>query len=130
VIGFLDRSDIFHAAADAEIRELLGQGENLCVSVVTYAEILTAAKLAHREEGVVRGFFAELISAIVPVDERVAERAAELRSERRSLKMPDALILATAVLGDGVDRILCADDIGERIEELLGCEVVRLAPAG
>jgi hypothetical protein len=38
------------------------------------------------------------ISEILPVDAEVADKAADLRSRRKSLRMPDALILTTADL--------------------------------
>jgi hypothetical protein len=46
----------------------------------------------------VRGFFSDLIDAVLPVDREVAERAATLRGAKRSLRLPGALILATADL--------------------------------
>lgn len=95
VAAFLDRSDAFHSAADRRLRGLAGQ-ENLIVSAVTYAELLTGVALGHHEKQIAQGFFSELIDAIVPVDEAVAERAAEMRGAKTSLKMPDALTLATA----------------------------------
>lgn len=66
------------------------------VSVITYAELLTGAALGHHDQSAVRGFFDELIDEILSVDRSVADSAAQLRSRHVSLKMPDALILATA----------------------------------
>jgi predicted nucleic acid-binding protein len=76
---------------------------------VTYAEVMTGARLGHHDEAAVGGFFAELISAVLPVDVVVADRAAELRSRFRSLRMPDALILASADNEPGVELIITAD---------------------
>lgn len=95
IVAFLDRSDAFHNAADRRLRALANQ-ERLIVSAVSYAELLTGVTLGHHDEQVARGFFDELIDSIVPVDKEVAERAAELRGMKKSLKMPDALTLATA----------------------------------
>lgn len=123
VAGFLDRDDAFHPAADARIRELAGR-ETLVVSVVTYAEVLTGAGLGHHEQSAVRGFFGQLIDEVYSVDRAVAERAAELRSQAPSLKMPDALILATADLHNA-DLVVTGDDrwpgvgISSRIELLV-----------
>jgi len=108
VAGFLDRDDALHDSADAAIRDLVGE-HRVLVSVVTYAEVLTGTRLGHHDEVAVGGFFAELISAILPVDVAVADRAAELRSRFRSLRMPDALILATADTETGVEFILTGD---------------------
>jgi predicted nucleic acid-binding protein len=122
VAGFLDRDDAIHTGADARIRELAGR-EMLVVSVITYAELLTGAGLGHHEQPAVRGFFAQLIDEVYSVDRAVAERAAELRSQTLSLKMPDALILATADLHDA-DLVVTGDDrwpavgIASRVELL------------
>jgi predicted nucleic acid-binding protein len=126
VIGFLDSSDPFHEAADKRIRELLEEGGLLSASVVTYAEVLAGAKLGHHDEAAVRGFFVDLISSVMPVDLAVAERAAELRAERRSLRMPDALILAGADVDDEVDRIICSDDVARSVARGLNCKVETL----
>lgn len=126
VIGFLDRGDALHHVADSRIRGLLAEGGQLYVSAVTYAEVLTGVKLGRHDEGLVRGFFADLVSSVMPVDLAVAERAAELRGDRKALKMPDALILAGAELDSEVERIVCADAVAEKITSALSCEVERL----
>lgn len=109
VIGFLDRSDALHAAATARLGVALGAGTPLIVSVITYAEVMTGAKRGRHDESLVRGFFADLVADVVAVELPTAERAAELRGRHRALRMPDALILATAELHDRVDQLLCAD---------------------
>lgn len=108
VVGFLDRDDALHDAADAAIRDVIGE-HRILVSAVTYAEVLTGARLGHHDEAGVVGFFTELISAILPVDVAVADRAAELRSRFRSLRMPDALILASADTEASVELIVTGD---------------------
>ena len=107
IAGFLDRDDSFHVAADARIRELAGR-DRLIASVISYAELLTGAGLGRHDVASVRGFFADLIDEICDVDRDVAERAAALRTAKPSLKMPDALILATADLHDS-DLVVTAD---------------------
>jgi predicted nucleic acid-binding protein len=108
VVAFLDRADALHDAADEAIRDLLGK-DRLLVSAVTYAEVLTGARLGRHDEKHVRGFFADLISEILPVDATVADKAADLRSRRKSLRMPDALILATAELHPEIDLVVTGD---------------------
>lgn len=107
VAAFLDRDDAFHARADERLRRLAGR-DLLMVSVITYAELLTGALRGHHDEDAVRGFFADLVDDIHAVDRQIAERAAELRTTIRSLKMPDALILATADV-HGADLVITAD---------------------
>lgn len=117
VVGFLDRGDALHRAADAVIRDLVRE-HRLLVSVVTYAEVLTGARLGHHDEGQVRGFFAQLVSEVLPVDTTVAEKAAELRSRLKSLRMPDALILATAGTSQEVDLIVTGDAKAPKVSGL------------
>ncbi|MGE5335942.1 MAG: type II toxin-antitoxin system VapC family toxin [Nitrososphaerota archaeon] len=105
IVAFLDRGDALHEAADEAIRDLLGK-ERLFASAVTYAEVLTGARLGRHDERQVRGFFTDLISEILPVNAQVADKAADLRSKRKSLRMPDALILATAELHTEVDLVV------------------------
>lgn len=95
VIGFLDADDLLHQAADTAVRAAATE-HAFAVSVVTVAELLTGAKLGHHDESTVRRFFAQVITMRIPLDEPAAERAAELRAVHRSVRMPDALILATA----------------------------------
>lgn len=125
VVGFLDRGDALHHAADEAVRELV-QKHRLLVSAVTYAEVLTGALLGHHDEHRVRGFFLHLISEVLPVDMDIAEKAADLRAGLKSLRMPDALIIATAHLEPKVDLVLTGDKQASRIAGL-ACRVQLLA---
>lgn len=123
VVGFLDRQDALHNAADAAIRELV-RGQRLLASVVTYAEVMTGARLGHHNEDDVAGFFRGLLSAVLSVDVAVADKAADLRSRFKSLRMPDALILATAETDPDVDLIVTGD---QQLTKISGLRVeVRL----
>lgn len=108
VIGFLDHDDALHRAADSAVRELAHE-QALLVSAVTYAEVLTGARIGRHEEERVDGFFADLISAILPIDVTVAALAADLRASMPSLRMPDALIIATAEANPAAGLILTGD---------------------
>jgi predicted nucleic acid-binding protein len=126
VVGFLDRGDALHPPADAAIRELARE-HRLVASVITYAEVLTGARLGHHRVDHVVGFFTGLISELWPVDADVAARAADLRAATRWLRMPDALILATADIRPDVDLILTADVRTSKISHL-DCDVRLLEP--
>ncbi|MGH2954401.1 MAG: type II toxin-antitoxin system VapC family toxin [Solirubrobacterales bacterium] len=108
-IGFLDRSDALHDPAREAIGGLLeAADERLVASTVTYAEVLTGALLGRQEEAPVRGFFAELVSELIAVDAPIAERAARLRADG-GLRMPDALVVATAERTADVSALLTGD---------------------
>jgi predicted nucleic acid-binding protein len=108
VVGFLDRDDALHPSADAAIRDLAPQ-QSLVVSAVTYAEVLTGARLGHHDEENVEGFFEQLVTAIVAVSVDIAALAADLRARAGVLRMPDALILATAEVDPDTDLLLTGD---------------------
>lgn len=108
VVGFLDRSDPLHGPADVALRELAGS-QPFFVSVITFAEVSTGARVGHHPLAAVDEFFADLISRIIPVDVEIGERAAELRAATKSLRMPDALILASAEIDPEVDLLLSGD---------------------
>jgi predicted nucleic acid-binding protein len=78
------------AKATKEIRRS-GQA---AISVITWIEVMTGAATAD-EEALLKSFLANFQS--LPLTDAVAERAALNRREKR-LKMPDAIILATAEL--------------------------------
>jgi predicted nucleic acid-binding protein len=120
-VGFLDRDDALHDAAVAAIRDLVRE-QRLLASVVTYAEVLTGARLGHHDEGRVAGFFTALMSAVLPVDVAVADRAADLRAGFKALRMPDALILATADLEEDVELIVTGDKQMAKVSGV-GCKV-------
>jgi predicted nucleic acid-binding protein len=121
IVAFLDGDDALHGAADKAIRKLIIE-HRFYASAVTFAEVMTGAQLDHHDEEVVRGFFDELVAEVLPVDEAVAERAARLRADHKALRMPDALILATADGHPDVDIVLTGDT-GFKSVRGLGCRV-------
>lgn len=121
IVGFLDADDALHEAAVARFREIAGD-DRLLASIISYAEVMTGVGLGHHSKEDVEGFFDAFVSELLPVDRPVAARAAELRADRKSLPMPDALILATADLQADVDTVLCADADWPKVTGL-GCRV-------
>jgi predicted nucleic acid-binding protein len=99
VIAFLDPGDDQHATAVAELRPRLAAGDELLVAVSAYAETIVQP-LRKRTDAAVDEFFDAVGIKIVPLDRDVARRAAALRAEHRSLRLPDALSLATALAAD------------------------------
>lgn len=122
VVAFLSADDALHGAADAVVRRVVRE-HGLAVSTVTIAEVLTGAKLGRHDETIVRRFLSEVVGTRIPVDEQVAERAAELRAERRSLRMPDALILAT---GDLYADVVVTGDVRWSKVQGIDCAVIAL----
>jgi predicted nucleic acid-binding protein len=112
--------------AGSAIRELMTK-HRLYASAVTLAEVLVGAPLDHHDEAVVRGFFADLVTEILPVEAADAERAARLRADHRSLRMPDALILAAPEAHPDVELLLTGDAAMAAVRGL-DCRVSLLEP--
>lgn len=123
VVGFLDADDALHHSSDRSLRAA-AEHHDFAASVVTVAELLTGAKLGHHDEATVRSFFETVIVHRLVLDQPAAERTAALRAANRSLKLPDALILATGDLR--ADVIITADRSWLKIRGLR-CEVRHLA---
>jgi len=108
VIAFLDPDDALHEAAVAALTE--HQHDQLVIPASVYAEILVGPY----RKGVdavaeVEAFLADLAVRIEAITPAIARAAARLRSDSRSLRRPDALVLATA---DEVaaDTVLTGDE--------------------
>lgn len=93
VIAHLDAADALHRAATRALER--HTDDDLRLPASAYAECLVEpaakGKLAQA-----RGHIAALGFVVVPLDAAIAERAAAFRTGRRRLRLPDALVLATA----------------------------------
>ena len=90
---------------------------------------MTGVSLGHHPEENVDGFFDAFVKELLPVDMPVAARAATLRGKRRSLSMPDALILATADLHAEIGTVICADGDWPKVNGLdCKVELLRIDP--
>lgn len=127
IVGYLDAGDPFHASAVAAVERVLRASDRLAISVISWAELMTGAKRGHHEEHAVREFVEELAIIVLSVNRPIAERAAEVRARERSLKMPDALILATADVNHHIATAIGADDRWPRVKGL-SVEIVGLTP--
>ena len=99
VIAFLDAGDDQHATAVAELRPRLAAGDELLAAATVYAESIVRP-LQHGTDATVDEFFAAAGISIVPIDRAVTRRAAVLRAEHQSLRLPDAMSLASAIVTD------------------------------
>lgn len=90
-------------------RAYLTDVEGGAISLITWMEVIIGAATPE-EEAVVRGFLSAF--DVLSVDGRVAEEAVALRRARR-LKLPDAIILATARVHGRVLATRNTNDFGE-----------------
>jgi predicted nucleic acid-binding protein len=127
IVGFLDADDALHEASAARFREIVPT-HPIVVSAISYAEVMTGVSLGHHPTETVEKFFQALVREILPADTPVAARAGVLRGRHPSLRMPDALILATADLNPDVEAVLCSDRDWAKVRGL-DCRVELLKPA-
>ena len=95
VIAFLDPDDALHDGAVEALIE--HQHDELVIPMSVYAEVLVAP---YRRGGgavaEVEAFLADLGVRTEAMTPGIARAAAQLRGRVRSLRLPDALVLATA----------------------------------
>lgn len=99
VIGFLDPADSQHHRAVGELRRLMAARDELLIGVTAYAATLVRP-LQNGTAGTVDDFLDSAGITVVAVDRSVAHRAALLRAHSPSLRLPDAMSLATALAND------------------------------
>jgi predicted nucleic acid-binding protein len=99
VIAFLDGGDGHHGAAISVLEETAADERILPASA--YAEVLVAPmRRDPRDAEKVDQALAAVAIRVEPLTREVARAAAVLRARHRTLRLPDALVLATAeVLG-------------------------------
>jgi len=110
VIGILDGNDPHHEASRAAVAAALTRGDELAIPASAYAECLVGPARQGRDAvGAVDAFLSDLPADVEPITRQVASRAAQLRARHgRRLRLPDALVLATA-LRLGADRVVTTD---------------------
>jgi predicted nucleic acid-binding protein len=95
LIGLLDTSDAHHDVAVDEVEAADQRGAKLLAPASAYSEALVSFARAGRLPDA-REAIAAMGIAVAPLTTAVAERAAELRAAHDRLRLPDAIVLATA----------------------------------
>jgi predicted nucleic acid-binding protein len=95
LIGLLDTADTHHGRAIDDVEAADREGRQLLLPASAYSETLVAFARARRLEEARRAITAMGIT-IVSLTDTIAERAAELRARHSRLRLPDAIVLATA----------------------------------
>lgn len=95
VIAFLDASDAQHDAAVRLASDRIAPDDHILIPASVFSEILVGPERAGTVE-VIECFVQGSGAEIVALDQRVARRAARLRARHQGLRLPDALVLATA----------------------------------
>jgi predicted nucleic acid-binding protein len=109
VLALFDPTDSLHAPATRAARRNRDAGDRFLLPATVLAEVLVgAARRGEAEVEVLRRVATSAFGAPYPVDEAVAVAAALRRAGRSSLRLRDALVLATADV-TAADVILTGD---------------------
>jgi len=95
LIGLLDTADVHHDRSIHDVEAADREGQRLLLPASAYSETLVAFARAARLEDARQAIMAMGV-AVVPLTETIAERGAELRARHKGLRLPDAIVLATA----------------------------------
>jgi len=95
--ALLDSNVIIYLAKREMPLEIIDQFDDICISVITYMEILGFSFFDQEEEKYIK----ELISIfnIIYVDQKIADITIDIRKRKR-IKLPNAIIAATAISHD------------------------------
>jgi len=110
IIAVLDADDAHHQVAREALHHALDRGERLALPASAYAEAMVGPQRGNRDAATTVDAFIDTLPAVVePATREIARAAAALRARHgRALRLPDALVLATAeVLG--ADSVLTTD---------------------
>lgn len=99
VIGLFEPRDAHHESASTAITDAHVAGDQFILPTSVLSEVMVGAYrdgIAATKLRIISGLF----GPAHPTDEQVALAAAELRSRHRSLRPPDALVIATGIVAD------------------------------
>ncbi|MEX6430219.1 MAG: type II toxin-antitoxin system VapC family toxin [Ferrimicrobium sp.] len=99
LIGFFDESDAHHSGAKRELANARERGDQIAVPASALAEALVPpARDGQSSVMAIREFIERLPLVVAELDIEIAVVAARLRARHgQNLKLPDALVIATAI---------------------------------
>ena len=120
LIGFLDESDAHHLGAKKELADARLRGDQIAVPASALAEVLVSpSRNGEAAVGVIREFIERLSLVVDGLDTEIAVVAARLRARHGlKLKLPDALVVATAIQREA--SVLVTTDRGWPTKHKLG----------
>lgn len=109
IIGFLDANDAHHVEAHAALGATRGRNDRVVLPASALAEILVGpSRRGVTAVAAVRDLLDRVPIDVAPLDMEIAVAAAGIRARHRSLKLPDALVIATASHLDA-DHLITTD---------------------
>lgn len=109
LLAVLDTSDAHHAAATATLLAHHESNHTMVLPASVLAEVLVAeSRRGHPAVEHRRRLIHGICGPTRVIDDDVAVAAARLRATHRSLRLPDALVIATGIVDDA-DAVITAD---------------------
>jgi predicted nucleic acid-binding protein len=109
IIGFLDASDAHHQNSRAALAHALQNGDHLALAASALAECSVGpARRGEPALDAVRNLVDRLPISIIPLDFEIATTAARLRASHPAIRLPDALVIATAI-DQAADQLITTD---------------------
>jgi predicted nucleic acid-binding protein len=97
VIGFLDPQDVHHRSAHGALRAARERRDRIVLPASAYAEALVGPTRAGSESiSIVDRLVVGLPIEIEPLGRDIAVAAARIRAKHPAIKLPDALVIASA----------------------------------
>lgn len=109
LIGFLDADDAHHTAARDVVAEALDRADRIAMATSTLAECLVGpARRGDEAVELVQEVRQRLPIEMVELDVEIATAAAHIRARHPALRLPDALVIATAAESQA-DQLVTTD---------------------
>lgn len=115
LLGLLDPKDPHHESVTGALSGL-DAADQVLVPTTSIAELLVGAMRAGPSAvTVVEAFIDDVADRVVDIDRPIAREAARLRARHRSLRLPDALVVAAGIVVDA-EQVLTADRAWSKVD--------------
>jgi predicted nucleic acid-binding protein len=116
LIAIFDPRDAHHRTTLATLKSGFQAGLAFSVPASVLSEVLVGAARHSEEAAAARRRDIERLFPTRIIDDAVAVAAAHLRARHRSLRLPDALVIATGIV-DNAEKVLTADKRWSGLDE-------------
>jgi predicted nucleic acid-binding protein len=108
LLGLLDAKDALHGPSVAALKTIRSSDRIVITTSIVSEMLVGASRESPEAVSDVEAFIDDVADIVLVIDRSLAREAARLRARHRSLKLPDAFVLAAAVIS-GADSVLTAD---------------------
>src|SRR2546425_11355404 len=109
ILGVLDPEDSHHASATRALKRARANGDDIILPASALAEVLVgASRLGAGAVRTTEAFVDTIVDQVHSIDRSVARSAAAYRSAHKSIRLPDAFVLAVGATLNA-DTVLTAD---------------------